>query len=204
MNIESRPAERSASEDLSRKLYLGETYALMLDRWEKLNKDFFNEKEQRFDLSKIPDVYDMVRYDILHNSNAKLDGMRELYDGIRAFENTVVPQEYGANKAEKKLIGSKVCGALLEKIKYDLKVTRSDTTHDMRYMLDHSHADDLEINSLGRVVRTRLYFTSESHMHTLLNVLRYVKVKKENGKDIRAISSDGLKKLLKMPQNCPI
>ena len=126
--------------------------------------------------------------------------LRELYDGIRAFENTVVPQEYGANKAEKKLIGSKVCGALLEKIKYDLKVTRSDTTHDMRYMLDHSHADDLEINSLGRVVRTRLYFTSESHMHTLLNVLRYAKVKKENGKDIRAISSDGLKIIEDAPE----
>jgi inositol hexakisphosphate/diphosphoinositol-pentakisphosphate kinase len=200
INIESRSVERSASEDLTKKLYLGETYALMLDRWEKLNKDFFNQKEKRFDLSKVPDVYDMIRYDILHNSNAELEGMRELYEGIRAFENTLVPQEYGANKAEKKLIGSKVCGALLEKIKYDLKVSRSDTTHDMRYMLDHSHAEDLEINSLGRVVRTRLYFTSESHMHTLLNVLRHVKVKKENGKEIRAISSEGLKIIEDVPE----
>ena len=29
------------SEDLTKKLYLGETYALMLDRWEKLNKEIF-------------------------------------------------------------------------------------------------------------------------------------------------------------------
>ena len=36
-----------------------------------------------------------------------------------------------------------------------------------------SHADDLGINSLSRSVRTRLYFTSESHLHSLLNVLRY-------------------------------
>lgn len=93
-----------------------------------------------------------------------------------------------------------MCGALLEKIKYDLKVSRSDTTHDMRYMLDHSHAEDLEINSLGRVVRTRLYFTSESHMHTLLNVLRHVKVKKEDGKEIRAISPEGLKIIEDVPE----
>ena len=45
----------------------------MLDRWEKLNRDFFNSKTQMYDLSKVPDVYDMIRYDILHNSNAKLE-----------------------------------------------------------------------------------------------------------------------------------
>ena len=47
--------------------------------------------------------------------------------------------------------------------------------HDMQYQLDHSHADDLRINSLSRCVRTRLYFTSESHLHTLLNVLKFSK-----------------------------
>ena len=30
-----------------------------------------------------------------------------------------------------------------------------------------------DINSPLRHVRTRIYFTSESHMHSLINVLRY-------------------------------
>jgi hypothetical protein len=34
----------------------------------------------------------------------------------------------------------------------------------MRYNLDLSHAEDLPINSLGRRVRTRLYFTSEVYI----------------------------------------
>lgn len=53
----------------------------------------------------------------------------------------------------------------------------ADSEVDMRYQLDLSHVEDLPINSLGRRVRTRLYFTSESHLHTFLNVLRSVKVK---------------------------
>jgi hypothetical protein len=169
-------------------LYHGETFSLMLDRWEKLNKDFLMKKENLFDLSKVPDVYDMIRYDILHNSRLQLNGMEELFKLSAALENSIVPQEYGSDRVNKRYIGSKICGILLEKIKYDLSVSQST---DMQYTLDHTHGDYLRINSLSRNVRTRLYFTSESHLHTLLNVLRYPINNGENS----IISAEGLKAL---------
>jgi len=40
----------------------GETLLLMLDRWKKLHKDLFNAKTGTFDLSKVPDVHDNIRW----------------------------------------------------------------------------------------------------------------------------------------------
>ena len=47
-------------------LYHGETLQLMVKRWSKLEKDF-KQAEGKFDISKIPDIYDCIKYDLLHN-----------------------------------------------------------------------------------------------------------------------------------------
>jgi inositol hexakisphosphate/diphosphoinositol-pentakisphosphate kinase len=39
----------------------------MFKRWRKLSVDFYNQQNNKFDISKIPDIYDSVRYDNLHN-----------------------------------------------------------------------------------------------------------------------------------------
>lgn len=156
-------------------LYLNEQFDLMYDRWKQIYGDFLSKKTGMFDLTKVPDVYDMVRYDVLHNIHLKLEGIEELYQLSKAFDSCVVPQEYGSDRLEKRYIGCKMCCALLEKIRKDIHVamTNADDENAMLYRLDHTHAEDLQINSVHRAVRTRLYFTSESHMHTLLNVLHY-------------------------------
>jgi inositol hexakisphosphate/diphosphoinositol-pentakisphosphate kinase len=174
-------------------LYLDETFELAHDRWQILNKDFWVKKTGAYDLSKVPDVYDMIRFDVQHNFNvlALYSGTQELLRLSRDFADCVVPQEYGIDEADKRHIGSIMCGPLLQKIRRDLLYgvkagmpTQTQGDHDPEhepegdqehqgYTLDHSHAQDLAINSLNRMVRTRLYFTSESHLHSLLNVLRY-------------------------------
>jgi hypothetical protein len=46
--------------DISNRLYLEETIGLMFDRWNQINKSFFDKKNKKFDLTKVPDVADMV------------------------------------------------------------------------------------------------------------------------------------------------
>jgi len=74
---------------------------------------------------------------------------------------------------DKRYIGSKTCKTLLEKIHTDLVIARQQDGGDIRFRFDESHAKEHDINTIGRRVRTRLYFTSESHLHTLINCLRY-------------------------------
>lgn len=55
----------------------------------------------------------------------------------------------------------------------DLIIAKTDNQVDMRYLINMDYSADLPINSMGRRVRSRLYFTSESHLHSLINVLRF-------------------------------
>jgi len=134
----------------------------------------------QFDLTKVPDVLDSIRYDLEHNQRnlpVKPGVMPHLYDLAKDFADSYVAQEYGITRREKLVIGSKMCCELLKKIRNDLILGTEGEGKtemgDMQYTLDTSHAEYLDVKSVGRRVRTRLYFTSESHLHTLLNVLKY-------------------------------
>uniref|UniRef100_A0A3P8ZDR2 Inositol hexakisphosphate and diphosphoinositol-pentakisphosphate kinase n=1 Tax=Esox lucius TaxID=8010 RepID=A0A3P8ZDR2_ESOLU len=148
-------------------LYHSETLELMLQRWSKLERDFRN-KSGRYDISKIPDIYDCVKYDTQHNSTLGLEDTLELFRLSRALADIVIPQEYGINTSEKLDIAQAYCLPLMKKIQLDLQRTHEDEAVNKLHPL-YSRG----VMSPGRHVRTRLYFTSESHVHSLLSIFRY-------------------------------
>ncbi|XP_069840063.1 inositol hexakisphosphate and diphosphoinositol-pentakisphosphate kinase 1 isoform X5 [Dendropsophus ebraccatus] len=148
-------------------LYHSETLELMLQRWTKLERDF-RMKNGRYDISKIPDIYDCVKYDVQHNSFLNLEGTDELFKLSKSLADIIIPQEYGINKEEKLEIAMGYCLPLINKILLDLQRTHEDESVNKLHPL-YSRG----VLSPGRHVRTRLYFTSESHVHSLLSIFRY-------------------------------
>ncbi|XP_038157217.1 inositol hexakisphosphate and diphosphoinositol-pentakisphosphate kinase 1 isoform X7 [Cyprinodon tularosa] len=148
-------------------LYHSETLELMLQRWSKLERDF-RMKNGRYDISKIPDIYDCIKYDSQHNASVGLEDTLELFRLSRALADIVIPQEYGISKAEKLDIAQAYCVPLMKKIYLDLQRTHEDEAVNKLHPL-YSRG----VMSPGRHVRTRLYFTSESHVHSLLSMFRY-------------------------------
>ncbi|XP_076356478.1 inositol hexakisphosphate and diphosphoinositol-pentakisphosphate kinase-like isoform X46 [Tachypleus tridentatus] len=154
-------------------LYHGETWDLMQRRWAKLEKDF-KLKNGKFDISKVPDIYDCIKYDLQHNQyTLQFPHAEELYIYAKALADIVIPLEYGITKKEKLTVGLGICTPLLKKIRADLHrnidPSGDETESVNRLNPQYSHG----VSSPGRHVRTRLYFTSESHIHSLLTVLRY-------------------------------
>ncbi|KAK2149564.1 hypothetical protein LSH36_446g00009 [Paralvinella palmiformis] len=149
------------------KLYHGESWELMTRRWSKLVKDF-RMKNKQYDISKVPDIYDCIKYDLLHNNKIlRFKESNELHVLSKAMADIVIPQEYGVTKEEKLLIGQCICMPLLRKILVDLqRNVDEDTTR-----LDSRYSEG--VSTPHRHVRTRLYFTSESHIHSLLTIFRY-------------------------------
>ncbi|CAL4926737.1 unnamed protein product [Urochloa decumbens] len=198
-----------------------ESFLLMFARWRKLERDLYNERKDRFDITQIPDVYDSCKYDLLHNAHLDLEGLEELFKVAQTLADGVIPNEYGINPKQKLKIGSKIARRLLGKILIDLRNTREEaisvaepkfiedeaiflptkeaeqqqkihvrnedgrrSSSTSEKSLDQEDEDDREtkyrldpkyanVRTPERHVRTRLYFTSESHIHSLMNVLRY-------------------------------
>jgi inositol hexakisphosphate/diphosphoinositol-pentakisphosphate kinase len=162
-----------------------EKIILIYKRWIKLYQDFFNFKKNIFDISKIPDIYDNIKYDLIHNQTLLNDDAYNLYYCINMLANFVMPLEYGITVEEKVKIGIKVIGTLLNKIHNDLLwwvyPNNNNTNYygnvkDFEYEnesysgLDRGKLNN-DIKSAWRHVKTRFYFTSASHLYSLINTI---------------------------------
>ena len=154
-----------------------ENIVLIYKRYVKLKNDFFNVKKNKFDISKIPDIYDNIKYDIIHNKDLMNDSAYELFDEISLLANFVMPFEYGITRDEKINIGLKIIKPLLNKIWSDLIDINSGSytkEEDKNWSgLDATKMNENEIKTPERHVKSRFYFTCASHMYALLNIIGY-------------------------------
>ncbi|GMR55881.1 hypothetical protein PMAYCL1PPCAC_26076, partial [Pristionchus mayeri] len=159
-------------------LYLNESWDLAERRWSKELREFKRVDKRgdvEFDISKIPDIYDNIKYDMEHNPDLcinKEEDFERFYLCVKNMADIVVPQEYGIEQQNKILVAQRVCTPLLKKIRNDLhRCIQNTDEEESQTRLDPRASQG--IATPLRHVRTRLYFTSESHIHTLMNLIRY-------------------------------
>jgi inositol hexakisphosphate/diphosphoinositol-pentakisphosphate kinase len=139
---------------------------LFRERWEKLFEDFCDVEQKKFDPSRVSELYDTIKYCALHHRtflfaifNDRLGQedttgagqdrrLHELYGRAKALFDLVAPQEYGIEPAEKEEIGVLTSLPLLRNVVEDLENAR---------------------NKGGSSLTA--YFTKESHIHTLVNLV---------------------------------
>ncbi|KAF8913878.1 cortical actin cytoskeleton protein asp1 [Gymnopilus junonius] len=140
---------------------------LFRERWEKLFEDFCDVEQKKFDPSRVSELYDTIKYCALHHRTflfAIFDEqgctdphqppqdrrIHELYGRAKALFDLVAPQEYGIEPEEKEEIGVLTSLPLLRNVVSDLEAARNNGESSLT-----------------------LYFTKESHIHTLVNLVLF-------------------------------
>ena len=162
-----------------------ENIILIFKRWRKLEIDFFDKKKGLFNISKIPDINDSIKYDSLHN-HSYFQGTRLFEISIKIFSisellaSFVVPYEYGSSPLKKTEIGMKIISPLFRKIKSDLLwwttalANKNDLSKPYQEESSYYMMKNKEVNDdFWKHIRTRLYFSSASHVYSLFNVLHF-------------------------------
>ena len=172
--------------------------SLWEERWEKLlaeflpfissdntnnTNEFTPESLDTFEPSKICELYDSLKYDSIHNKdylefmftskeNAEMsrESLHQVFKLTKLLYDFVGPQEYGITLEEKLIIG-----------KYILK-----------FFFKHLLKDVREAK-MPYGPSCRFYFTKESHVYPVLNIVLYYLVGEENlKKDLHILELDYL------------
>jgi hypothetical protein len=133
-----------------------ETPFLFRERWEKLFRDFCDVERTKFEPSKISELYDALKFDLIHNREYLYYIFHHPEENLTALLcqkskdlfDIIGPHEYGIEDQEKLDIGIK------------------NVQHLLRHIMDQLSAACESPQPL-----TRLYFTKESKVYSLLNVV---------------------------------
>ena len=146
-----------------------EKVILIFKRYTKLYQEFYNKKTDKYDIGKIPNIYDNIKYDIIHNKSIINQDGYKLFNIVNKLACFLMPLEYGINIEEKYNIGITLIKPLLTKIRNDLLfINNNKKSEDI---LQENKYNDITQNE--RRVKTRLYFTSQSHLYALFNTIIY-------------------------------
>lgn len=141
----------------------------MRERWRKLLKDFIEKDTALFSISKLPEIFDTIRHDLRKNKAifdlVDAHTRMELKRNAKNLARFVVPNERGITDDQKIEAAKTVCLPLLEKVLEDLLFWKTKNAEESFWKY-RSRED-----GNWRHIRTRLYFTSASHLHSLLNLL---------------------------------
>ncbi|KAG5350656.1 hypothetical protein C0989_009936 [Termitomyces sp. Mn162] len=164
-DIMRRNFETLDVEKIQERWCCGDEPWLFRERWEKLFEDFCDVEQKKFDPSRVSELYDTIKYCALHHrtflfaifdEHTRNDSvhpphdrkLHELYGRAKALFDLVAPQEYGIDPDEKEEIGVLTSLPLLRNVVQDLEAARNNGESSLT-----------------------LYFTKESHIHTLVNLV---------------------------------
>ncbi|KAI8996007.1 histidine phosphatase superfamily-domain-containing protein [Gaertneriomyces semiglobifer] len=145
-------------ESIQRRWCCAETPWLFKERWEKLIKDFCDVERHSFEPSKVSELYDSLKYDLIHNRDfceaifaSPTEGhtpLKALYQKSKVMFDFIAPKEYGIEDDEKLVIGTLSSVTLLRQLVADLQEARDSDRPCCRF-----------------------YFTKESKIISLLNIV---------------------------------
>lgn len=144
----------------------------------KIKNDY--KKKVGYDISKIPEIYDNIKFDSLHNPERYTPQRKELFEIAQMMCRAIVPFEYGLTCNDKIQVGLQIIHPLLSKVHENLlwwnqardPIAEEDQDRQWEKTGLNEHKVGNLVKSYWRHVRTHLYFTSASHMYTLLNTLK--------------------------------
>ena len=77
----------------------GQPYLVQLKRWKKIEADLIK-KDGKYDISKIPEVCDNIKFDLLHSPEMINQDRLELLALSQMLCRVIVPMEYGVTASE--------------------------------------------------------------------------------------------------------